>query len=86
MATEAFVKRVSRRDQVRADGLQNRGQSGVFRHPLPTLPDSVCRAAGTGWPSPRTDAIMPRQPRIDLPGIPQHIVQRGKSSDFEMSA
>lgn len=27
-------------------------------------------------PHPCTDA-MPRQPRIDLPGIPQHVVQRG---------
>ena len=23
------------------------------------------------------DTTMPRQPRIDFPGIPQHIVQRG---------
>lgn len=27
--------------------------------------------------SPATDIAMPRQPRIDLPGIAQHIVQRG---------
>ena len=27
--------------------------------------------------SPNADIAMPRQPRIDLPGIAQHIVQRG---------
>ena len=25
----------------------------------------------------RKEPIMPRQPRMDLPGVPQHIVQRG---------
>lgn len=29
--------------------------------------------------SPATDIAIPRQPRIDLPGIAQHIVRRGNN-------
>jgi hypothetical protein len=56
--------------------MRNRGQSVVFREAAGKLD------AERGWEQPGTllawdRGTVPRQPRIDLPGVAQHVIQRG---------
>ena len=53
------------------------GSECTFPHAQPAFADRPCRTMPSSLGRHSKDALMPRQPRLDLAQIPQHVVQRG---------